>query len=394
MAGPGAGFVRVAAEMVDMADMADMEAAPGPASRLDSLPDDVLLQIFRRCRQRGRVSCMTTCKRFSRLVTWCREAWPYVRFTDLDVTAVEFMVRHRVRHVAIRTECPDDVLWFFDRLADVGCDEDIETLCIDVLAAQRLPEELGRAISRQRGLRALFVTVHELSEASELVFPRAPAGLGLLERLRILENTPIDKQLVVWFERCHASLRSLKEVHLDVSVSDVLAGAHLAPALRSIVYRTDESGAEGSSETFEDATLEGADLDLLELDVCADTDTRTLCEQLERCRVRHLILHVHDGYLALDHRLSPALEVLELRVETPLAELRLDWPFLAECAALKQLVVGIGPEWIAANLEVMQACRHTLLFDHADVADWLRFFRTTELRLLHRVTVTLVPDAV
>lgn len=254
--------------------------------RLQRLPNDVLCHIMRQASQAERVACMTTCRALNQAVS-APGVWTTVRFTDLDDSAIRFMDIHRCPTVHIASMCPDDVAWFFEMLAKASIDC-VQTLSIVIGAVPRLPADFLRGICAQSKLVTLSILIQSLDDPSEIYFARGH-DLASLRALTIHECTKGPKQLIVWWEASHARFRDLQLVSLDLGVSDIMCGARRMPSLRHVSYSCEpfESG-----ETYEDARLEGVDLELLECVVDADTDMATLCEQLALAkRLDRLVLN-------------------------------------------------------------------------------------------------------
>lgn len=155
---------------------------------------------------------------------------------------------------------------------------------VDVGAAERFVEQLAEDAAARSAVRALRVTVvpgcslvrssllptlAEFPELRELVLEfgglaepgclafSADEPLPCLEYLRIVDDGQ-PRRLEVYF--AGVLLPQLREVHLRVATSDVLAHVPRLPRLRVVRY-----GAE--RESYEDADLGGANLDALSLDV-------------------------------------------------------------------------------------------------------------------------------
>lgn len=351
--------------------------------RLTDVPADVLSGIVGRLDQADKVACLTACKALGAAAAGVG-VWPSVTFRDLDCTAVAFMARHRCPRVVIRSDCPDDVSWFFDQLAarDIPC---LEELTIELGVVQRLPYDFLTGLARQRPLRQLAVTIAHLDEPSEVVFPRS-CCLFDLHALRIVDRTPGAKQLVVWFADSHARFSSLRTLHLDVAVSDALAGLKHMPSLREVVYRSDD---EEGGETYEDMAVEGATLDVLELDVGAETSYHDLWHQLGQCSVRRLVLHVNDDWLDVSQPLGPALEDIELQLYTNRGDIKFDFPHLSELTRLRTIRVAFGAPWLLEDQAALAAASHHLIFAHATPAEWIRFFQPRALDLPPNSRVTM-----
>ena len=357
-------------------DLATPSARSLKKMRLTDLPADVLPGIVGRLDQADKVACLTACRALSAAAD-SAGVWSRVTFRDLDFTAVAFMHRHRCPAVTIVSECPDDVSWFFDQLAarDIVC---VEDLTIHLGEVQRVPHDFFAGLSQQAALRRVEVTVDELDESSEVVFP-ASACLGNLRELHISDHSSGSdtegKQLVVWFADSHARFSALHTVYLDVAVSDVMAGLRHMPALRHVQYRCNDE------ETYEDAEMEGATLDVLELNVGADASYPDLWRELEKCAVRKLVLCTTDDWMDVSQPLHPALEELHVLLHAPATEIRIDFPSLATLTRLRVLRV-VAVEWI-------EPAPSHLIFSHAAPPDWIEFFRSRTLDLPPACRVTM-----
>lgn len=336
---------------------------------LTDLPHDVLCHVMRLSDQDARVACATTCKPLSEAAR-SRGVWDAVTFRDLDRSAVEFYARHRCASVRVETACPDDVSWFFGALARddslLDCMRELD-LVLDTV--QRIPADFLDGLARQRGLRRLHVTVHNLGASSDVCFPPHTSLLAL-EDLRIEETCDDEERayrnLVVWFDGAQARMPALARLRLRVMLSDAATGLRHFPRLRRFSYAYDE---EGGGETFEDAALAGCDLDEMSVQVGGETDLPHLCAELAKCSVRRLVVHLCDDYdVDWRYATSPALEDLVFRLHVAHADVHVDFPFLA----------GHHPRLGRVALErgdlVGPACSHTLVFQHVSIADWIARF--------------------
>ena len=346
--------------------------------RLQQVHDDVLVRIMQTCDQRTKTSAMLACKALYR-ASMGVGAWTDVTFKDLDVTAVEFMKRHKCRTVTIRSDCPDDVAWFFDRLRDddVQC---IEHLRIELGLVQRVPRDLLMGLSSQTSLLTLTITVEEMDDTCEVSFPPG-AQLARLTHLTIHEAGDA-KQLVVWF--ADAQFPSLRCLDLELGLSDVVAVLACMPSLRTVRYIYDD---EQGGETMEDARFGGLGLDSLELAVGAETSYPDLWRELEKSSVKRLVLHVMDDWLDLTQPMSPDLEELTFVMYETHGDARVDFPFLRELKRLRLIRIRYCP-WI---VEEDQHTQHTLVFAHAALPAWTDLVRTTltlDLPPTTRITIS------
>jgi hypothetical protein len=343
---------------------------------LMDLPRDVLGAIMTAADQTTRATCMHVCKGMHEAAC-APGAWRDVTFYDLDASAVDFMAAHRCEHVRILGASPDDISWFFERLqmADIAC---IASLEIRMHAVQRVPTDLLHGIGAQRELRHLDIGVDDVDQISEVSWP-ATHQLTKLETMRIVEACGGSRQLIVWFDGSHARFSSLRHLDLRVGLSDVLKDLRHMPALRHMVYHSDEDGG----ETYEDARLEHVVLDTLELDVGCDTDSRTLFRELHKARVRHLVLHLHDDWLDVDQKMCSSLETLTLSMHVTKAEIRVDFPFLQEYELLKSLRLTIGAPWIYNEPLIEGSCQFDLHLRHlaGDIRAFVRFLDRVDLGL-------------
>lgn len=167
--------------------------------------------------------------------------------------------------------------WFLDQLVAEGAHVGLQELHVTFapVCALAAPALLP-TVADFPGLRQLTLEFESVSRSGCLVFPGECGGLRALEYLRITER-PVrpgtSRTLEVYF--ADARLPQLREVHLQVATSDVLAHVPRFPQLRVVRY-----GAE--RENFEDADLEGAKLDLLHADVRDTTAMHYLTVALER----------------------------------------------------------------------------------------------------------------
>lgn len=341
------------------------------------MPEGVLAEIMRAAGQRARAQSMLASRALHAAAT-APGVWESVTFTDLDQTAVRFMLQHRCPRVAVTTSVPDDLSWFLGRLAQQGADDCIVDLRLDVGPVLRLPSDLLAAVARHRALREFALFVDECEIACELAFPRTAQLLDLRE-MTIVDSSTDTKNVMVWFNGSQSRFPALEALHLDVGLSDVMAGLCHMPRLRELVYHFD--GDEGG-ETYEDACLRGANLDVLDIMVNNDTCTNHLFLQIELCSVRKLVLQLHDDYLDLTHPLSPALEELALGIHAHQAEVALDFPSLAALPRLRRVAVAITSGWLLTNSHLLETACSCLVFQHAGtIKNWMALFGGSRARL-------------
>jgi hypothetical protein len=361
---------------------------PGaPRAGLADVPHDVLCQVMRLAGQSARTACFTASKQLSAAAT-ARGVWGGgVTFYDLDRSAVEFVRRHRPARVRVDGACPDDVSWFFDTLRDEGLTTCIRHLLVRLGVVQRVPSDLLDGIGAQSELERLDVFVEDLDQPCNIYVPD-DHRLTKLRTLSVTDGSPC-KELFVLFRGAQPRLTSLRSLELDVGMSDVMHGLRHMPALRRVVYRYEE---DNDTETYEDAWLEGLDLDALEVSVGAQTDYRHLYSQIARCVVRDLVLHVADDWVDINEKLSPALESLTVCMHVTSAEVRVDFPFLLEYERLRRVRLDIGAHWITEEPMIVNSCHHTLIFGHVHaIDDWVAFQKRVEVLKHPTTSVLLAP---
>lgn len=356
--------------------------------RLQHLPHDLLCHIMRQACQADRVACMTACRSLLSAAT-SQGVWSTVCFTDLDSSAVRFMDMHRCPVVHITTACPDDVAWFFDMLATLGIDC-VERLSVRMEPTPRLPADFLRGIGGQTRLKHLKVDIASLEEPSEVYFSR-DHGLTSLQTLEIVERTEGSKRLVLWWEASHSKFESLQTAVLDVGLSDVMTGLRHLPRLKRMVYNFE---AEEGGETYEDAELQGLDVDVLELTVDCETDYATLGEQLGLVtRVGSLVLNCEDEYVDLTSFEWTQVESVSLRMFTTRADVKLDFEGMRLSRRLRRVDLGIGAPW-GDSPDFVSACRHTLYFTHVpEPRQWADHLASGRLDL-HLLPTTCIHLAV
>lgn len=356
--------------------------------RLPGLPQDVLCRIMRQANQPDRVACMTTCKALKEAAC-APGAWSSVRFSrDLDDSAIRFMDVHRCANVQIASSCPDDVAWFFEMLAKASIDC-VETLVITIGKVARLPTDFLRGICAQTKLRVLSIMIQSLEHPSEIHFAK-DHELASLRALTIMEMTEDDEpmQLVVWWEASHARFKELELVGLRVGVSDIMCGARRMPNLQRLMYSCEpyESG-----ETYEDAQLEGVDLQLLSCVVDLDTDLTILCEQLALAkRVRKLVLNCHFDADLTGFEWHNVEEV-ELCMHGSSGEVKINFQSLKDLQQPRRLELRIS------NAMLMQEpgflCKYALLFTGVPTPrEWAEYMVTglLDMHLPPAPTITCV----
>ena len=347
------------------------------------MPADVLSSIMCVAGQPARVQSMVACKALCAAATG-KGAWDSVIFGDLDLSAVKFMLRHRCAMVTVRSNTPDDIAWFLGRLADMGGADCIRELRLEIGPVQRVPEDLLCAVARHGSLQHFGMCVDECEMTCELVWPRT-SRLYDLRTMTITESGLDAKRIVVWFSGSQSRFPALEEMTLDIGLTDVLAGVCHMPRLRRLVYHFD---ADEGGETYEDMCMAAVDLDVLELDINDETDTH-LFRQLARCSVRRLVLHVYDEYLDLSHPLSPDLEELVFAMHTTCAEISIDYPNLAECQRLRSVELSVASPDILESQ--MDACHHSLVFQHGHCTDCMRLLSRVRLDVLSCTRVSFSP---
>lgn len=355
------------------------------AMKLTDLPCDVLGEVMRRVRQRDRIACMTTCKALH-AAAMLPASWRALALTELDRTAVDFLLAHPCPCISVRSRRPDDIAWFLHAVADGGCNAVIQELYIHMGAVKRVPNELLAAVSRHAELRCLAIDVDEVRRTSEVFFP-AGHRLQRLERLAIREHSPVTRQLIVWFAGSQPAFPALREVELVVGISDVMVGIDSMHNLRHVVYRCDED--EGG-ETYEDINMEGASLDVLEIDIGLHTDTRRLCRQLMHASVRRLVLYLNDDYLDISWPMSPDLEELVLGMCVETADVEFDFLTLRDDhPRLASVELMVAAEWLQGPEGPLR--EHTLVFRHVpQLSEFVAFAPKVHVEPTTRVCISPV----
>lgn len=338
---------------------------------LMDLPQEVLTHVMSLTDQPGRCNSLVTCKGLS-AAALDPANWQEVSFGDLDPTAAEFVVRQGCTTVSLYGSEPDDASWFLHRLADEGY-EGLRHLVIEFDTIHRLPCDLLVGIARHGQLRTVDIRVLDMECTCELHFPKHTRMLHL-ETLRVVETSEECKQMVVWFGGTQSGFPALHTLHLDVGLSDVLEGVRNFPRLKHLTYLSDDGDA---GETYEDARLEGCDLDSLSLDIYADSDTRHLARELEKAAVRRLVLHLHDEHLDLRYPLSPALKQLHLVHHVDHSGVMLDYPFVRQ-SNLRRIVSDVSENW----RDFEEHCSHFLTMHHVgNVPEAMQHLSTLDVRL-------------
>ncbi len=357
---------------------------------LPALPLDVMGEVMKRASQDARIACLTVSKAWH-CAAMLAAAWDAVRFEhELDGTALDFMLRQpNIRYVYIVTHRPDDAAWFFDAMADAGLGAQIHEVHLAIGPVQRVPTALLRALSRHSELRTLEIDITDINKVCEVAFP-PNHSLAKLQRLRIREHSDATRQLVVWFGDSQSRFKALEHVHLEVGVSDILAGVDGMKALRHLTYLCDDD--EGG-ETYEDVNLKGANLDHLEIEVGMYTDVDWLYLQLQRASIRTLVLHVFDNYLGIRTPLSPDLRHLVLGFRTDAVDFELDFPTLRDYhPKLEKLTVAVTANWILEDPDLLDNCHHNLIFRHIpNFAEWLAYVTKVHLDVAPTTRISMIP---
>lgn len=265
---------------------------PKPAG-VHSLPHHLLVRVLELADdQKARIACMLACRALAAAASE-PSLWQSAAVEHLDASALKFVMVKRVRHLTLRTDRPDDMVWILDRLCDAGFYEDAEpgpgglsSLRLHVgwpgCKTWRIPTSLGTAIGLHNQLRVLEVRMREGEVMpSFMSLPDMPR----LERLEIVDET---KHLDVYLLDGHYP--RLVTLVLECCDSDLMETPLHAqmPVLRNLTYRYD-------FEESVDAALAGADLtgmrlDYLELDAVQD-EVPLLCGKLAECEARTVKLH-------------------------------------------------------------------------------------------------------
>ena len=350
---------------------------------LTQLPPDVMIEVMRQTGQEDRIACMTASKALSHAAL-LPAVWDSVTFRELDRSALNFLMGHPCPHVRIESCRPDDVAWFLATLADMGHGTVMRSLVIELGCVERVPDMLLEEVSRHSELRELSIRAQEIKYGCEAGFA-ADHQLTKLQRLRVVDDTPEGRQLVVWF-RGPKGFGALESVHFEVSMSDVGTCAGFMPQLRTLVYRFEPYGG----EELDDLLLAGCCFDLVELDVDANTHCRRLFKQLARASVQHLVLHLNDDHILLDRPMSPDMHTLTLDVCSDAVDIEIDFQTLQEQhPRLGTLRVQLGGVLLGGD--AMDA-EHTLVFRHVPaVRDWLRFFTRVRLETTPSTRVMISP---
>jgi len=342
--------------------------------KVTDLPAEVLGSVLRRVSQSDRVACFTACKALSHAAQ-LPTVWDSVTFTDLDKTAVGFALTRSCRRIVIESDRPDDIAWFLHTLADLGHEDVIHELRIRLGAVQRVPEELFVALGRHAELRQLSLDVAFVHQTCEVFFARDHA-LAKLHTLEIRELAD-ERSMVVWFQGSQNRFESLRRLDLVVAMSDALSQAPAMPALREAVYRWDPN----CGEVYDDLTLKGATLDVLELDVHAGVDKPRLFGQLRDASVTRLVLHCSDTRLLMLRPLSPALRELTFCMVSDWVEIEIDFDMLtAMHPGLERIAHRVTAAWILEDPVILDDCEHSLTFRFVpSVAHWTRYFAKVRL---------------
>ncbi len=352
--------------------------------KITDMPADVLGSIMSAAGQPARVQSMVACKALHGAATG-QGVWDSIVFGDLDKSAVQFLLRHRCPKVTVKSVTPDDIAWFLGRVADLGGGDCIRDLRLDIGRVQRMPEDLLCAVARHSALRHFSMFIDDCEMTCEMVWPRT-AQLHELRTMTIVETGVDAKSVVVWFSGSQSRFPALEDLTLDVGLSDVMAGLCHMPRLRRLVYHFD---TEEGGETYEDACMVGADLDVLEIDLNDESDTRHLFRQMEQCAVRRLVLHTHVEGVDVVHPLSPSIEELVFGMHCTYADVTIDFPYLAEYAALRLVQLEVMcPEILQSE---MGDCRHCLTFEHGSLRDCMKLFSRVRLNVLPSTRVAFSP---
>ena len=320
---------------------------PRPAPGLLDLPLELVREILSRTDQPGRVGCMLASKA---LLGAARHAPLYERLCvlDPDLHAARFAAFARPREIIVKARSPDDAALFLETFLDLGGGGRLQALTVEMGCVSRVPNALLTLATRFKELTELKITVERVQRGCDLVFPsgRRLPKLRTLWLVEYDDMPAMGRNVVVTFGGAQARMPALQHLVVAAQSSDVLsAGADAFPALRTVVYRSDD-------DTYGDLDLVDMELEHLELDVHSESHLDALFGQLAGMRRADTLSLVAWDDVLVDSPLPCR------RLEVALMEregcLQLDFVSLRdESPELRSLAVTAGDPEAPAHHPVM-----------------------------------------
>lgn len=249
------------------------------------LSPEVLQCILAKADQATRVAACASARRVFDAAAH-PSVWRRVTVYTLDTAALAYLRRVRPETVHLVHHDTRAVESFLGGMREQGLVVSVTALQVDITAAGKLA--CGCAlldyIAEFERLEELAITMHEVPKPMCLAF-----GTGsVMPKLRAIKIADRSEPRRLEVYLVDAQLPELQVVDVEVATCDILARVPEYPRLRSVRYMAGD-------ESFEDANLDGARLELLDVDVHDTLAMHFLEVALSRARY---IEHVYLGLCA------------------------------------------------------------------------------------------------
>ena len=291
------------------------------------LSADVLRCILAKTDQATRVAaCASARKVFDAAAH--PSVWRRTTVYALSSAALAYLRRVRPETVHLVHHDIRAVESFLEGMRAQGLAASVTAMRVDVSGAAKVPCAcaLLSYVAEFEKLEDLDIRLDSVPKPTCLAFSPG-AALPRLRTLRI-KDTSSPRRLEVYL--VDARLPALESVHVEAATCDVLARVPEYPGLKHIKYFAED-------ETFEDANLDGARLELLDVDVRDTLAMHFLGTQLTRARyIEHVYMSLYadvrfDAFVNTRH--------LHLHLCKPATEIT------ATYAALRGLGTVIAEAW-------------------------------------------------
>lgn len=261
------------------------------------LSSEVLRCILAKADQATRVAACTSARRVFDAAAH-PSVWRRATVYTPDTAALAYLRRVRPETVHLVHGDIRAVESFLDGMRAQGLAASVTALRLDITAAGRLPCACALLdyVAEFERLEELAITLRDVPKPTCMAFSPG-ATLPKLRALRIRDASRPSKLEVYLVD---AKLPSLEAVDVEAATCDVLARVPEYPLLRSVRYRAED-------ETFEDAYLDGARLELLDVDVSDTLAMHFLEVAVTHARyIEHVYLGLHtnakfEGFVNMRH---------------------------------------------------------------------------------------------
>lgn len=235
---------------------------------------------------------------------------------------------------------------FLDGMRAAGLVASVTALRVDILQAARVPCAcaLLNYVAEFEKLEDLDILMSDVPKPTCFAFSPG-ATLPRLQAIRI-RDTSTPRKLEVYL--VDAKMPALETVHVEAATCDVLAHVPEYPRLRSVRYHAED-------ESFEDANLDGARLELLDVDVRDTLAMHFLEVAMAHARyIQHVYLGLHSN---MRFQAFVNMRHLEVTLHKRATEVTMAYPALR----------GLGTVIVEAN----HSCPFTVQV--VDVGSWYTF---------------------